>query len=71
MEQRKARMFMILILAGVVAMVIFAKLFYVQVLANEKYSDESLNNRLQNVEVSPNRGVIYDRYDEALAVSVE
>lgn len=71
MEQRKARILYILILAGVIAFAIFGKLFYVQVLASEKYSDESLNNRLQNVEVTPNRGIIYDCNNEAMAVSVE
>lgn len=71
MEQRKARMLMILGLAAIVALFIVGKLFYVQVLASEKYSDQSLNNRLQNVEVTPNRGIIYDRNDETLAISVE
>lgn len=71
MEQRRARIVYILILAGVMAVLIFSKLFYVQVLASEKYSDESLNNRLQNVEVTPNRGIIYDCNNEAMAVSVE
>lgn len=71
MEQRKARILNIFILAGVMAFLIFGKLFYVQVLASEKYSDESLNNRLQNVEVTPNRGIIYDCNNEAMAVSVE
>ena len=71
MEQRKARILYILILAGAMSVLIFGKLFYVQVLASEKYSDESLNNRLQNVEVTPNRGIIYDCNNEAMAVSVE
>lgn len=71
MERRKARMLMILGLATIVALAIVGKLFYVQVLASEKYSDESLNNRLQNVEITPNRGIIYDRNNEALAISVE
>lgn len=71
MERRKARMLMILGLAAIVALAIVGKLFYVQVLASEKYSDESLNNRLQNVEITPNRGIIYDRNNEALAISVE
>ena len=71
MEQRKARILYILILAGAMSVLIFGKLFYVRVLASEKYSDESLNNRLQNVEVTPNRGIIYDCNNEAMAVSVE
>lgn len=71
MEQRKARILYILAIATVVSFAIFAKLFYVQVLASEKYSGESLDNRLQNVEVTPNRGVIYDRNNEAMAISVE
>ncbi|MEE0230337.1 MAG: penicillin-binding transpeptidase domain-containing protein [Peptococcaceae bacterium] len=71
MEQRKARILYILILAGAMSVLIFGKLFYVQVLASEKYSDESLNNRLQNVEVTPNRGIIYDCNNEAMVVSVE
>lgn len=71
MNQRKARIMYILAIATVVAFAIFAKLFYVQVLASEKYSGDSLNNRLQNVEITPNRGVIYDRNNEVMAISVE
>ena len=71
MEHRRARILNVLILAGLFAVCIFGKLFYVQVLASEKFSDESLNNRLQNVEVTPNRGIIYDSKDKTMAISVE
>ncbi|MDO4280881.1 MAG: penicillin-binding transpeptidase domain-containing protein [Peptococcaceae bacterium] len=71
MDKRKARILYILGIAVFASLLIFTKLFYVQVLASEKYSDESLSNRLQNVEVTPNRGIIYDRNNEAMAVSVE
>ncbi|MEE0511449.1 MAG: penicillin-binding transpeptidase domain-containing protein [Peptococcaceae bacterium] len=72
MEPRKTRIpFIIVFAVAFLAIVISLKLFYVQVLASEKYSDDSLNNRLQNVEVTPNRGIIYDRNNEAMAISVE
>ena len=72
MEPRKTHIPFIIVLAiSFLAVVISLKLFYVQVLASEKYSDDSLNNRLQNVEITPNRGIIYDRNNEALAISVE
>lgn len=72
MEPHKTRIpFIIVFAVAFLAIAISVKLFYVQVLASEKYSDDSLNNRLQNVEVTPNRGIIYDRNNEALAISVE
>lgn len=72
MEPHKTRIpFIIVFAVAFLAILISLKLFYVQVLASEKYSDDSLNNRLQNVEVTPNRGIIYDRNNEALAISVE
>jgi len=72
LEPHKTRIpFIIVFAVAFLAILISLKLFYVQVLASEKYSDDSLNNRLQNVEVTPNRGIIYDRNNEALAISVE
>lgn len=71
MNHKQARILFILGLAAFAAVLIFGKLFYVQVLASEKYKSDSLNNRLQEVEVVSNRGIIYDCNDEALAVSVE
>ena len=72
MEPHKTRIPLIIVVAfSLLAFVISIRLFYVQVLASEKYSDDAINNRLQNVEVTPNRGIIYDRNNEALAISVE
>lgn len=72
MEPHKTRIpFIIVFVVAALATLISLKLFYVQVLASEKYGDDSLNNRLQNVEITPNRGIIYDRNNEALAISVE
>lgn len=72
MEPHKTRIpFIIVFAVSLLAIIISLKLFYVQVLASEKYSDDAINNRLQNVEVTPNRGIIYDRNNEALAISVE
>ena len=72
MEPHKTRIpFIIVFAVSLLAIIISLKLFYVQVLASEKYSDDAINNRLQNVEVTPNRGIIYDRNNEALAISVK
>lgn len=66
MEPHKTRIpFIIVFAVSLLAIIISLKLFYVQVLASEKYSDDAINNRLQNVEVTPNRGIIYDRNNEA------
>lgn len=54
-----------------IAFLIFTKMLYVQVLANDKYSGEALHNRLKEVPIKPNRGIIYGANGEALAVSVE
>lgn len=72
MEPHKTRIpFIIVFAISFLAVLIAGRLFIVQVLASEEYSGDSLKNRLQNVEVTPNRGVIYDRNNEALAISVE
>lgn len=54
-----------------IAFLIFSKMLYVQVLANDKYSGDALHNRLKEVPIKPNRGIIYGANGEALAVSVE
>ena len=71
MNIKRQRILWILILACLEALIILAQLFHVQVLSSESYANESLNNRLQEVSVTPNRGIIYDKNSEALAVSVE
>ena len=54
-----------------IAFLIFSKMLYVQVLANDKYSGDALHNRLREIPIKPNRGIIYGANGEALAVSVE
>lgn len=53
------------------ACIILMKMLYVQVLANERFSRDSLHNRLQEVSVTPDRGLVYDVNGQTLAISVE
>lgn len=67
----KNRIGVIMGVAFVIGFLIMAKLLYVQVFANEAYSSMSLSNRLQEVSIMPDRGLIYDCKGEALAISVK
>lgn len=71
MKNRRIRIGLILSLTVIIACVIIMKMLYVQVLANERFSRDSLHNRLQEVSVTPDRGLIYDVHGETLAISVE
>lgn len=62
---------MILSIVAIFAFIIIAKMAYVQVLANERFSSDALQGRLKEVSVTPDRGLIYDAKGETLALSVE
>jgi stage V sporulation protein D (sporulation-specific penicillin-binding protein) len=47
-----------------------ARLFYLQVLKNEKYQTAALTQRLREIEIQPKRGLITDRSGKKLAINV-
>lgn len=55
------------IVAGIVAVLLFGKLFFLQVSEGRAYEVKSENNTLQDVPVFAERGVIYDRTHVPLA----
>lgn len=71
MNERHNRIGMIMALAFFIGILIVAKLLYVQVFNNEKFSNASLNNRLQEIALTPDRGMIYDVKGDTLAISVK
>lgn len=71
MKVDKSRFGWIMGICLFIALLIFSKMLYVQVIANDKYSGDALHNRLKEVPIKPNRGIIYGANGEALAVSVE
>lgn len=53
------------------ALFIFGRLVYVQVVAADQLSQDALNSRSSTTEVTPRRGTIYDRNGVVLAISVD
>ena len=54
-----------------VVVLIFAKLFYSQIVVGAERESQALNSRLKELTMQPNRGVIYDAKGNALAISIE
>ena len=71
---KKTRNRHILWIFGIIALgvlLIFAKLFYSQIVVGAERESAALDNRLKELTMQPNRGVIYDAKGNALAISVE
>lgn len=65
------RMGAVLILFAAVALIFFARLFYLQVVVSEQYSAMAEESRTITFETTPHRGTIYDRNGIVLAISVD
>ena len=63
------RLFIIYILVFVVFAVLIGRLFYMQIIQGEAYSERAENNITRTVELEARRGVIYDRNGNVLASS--
>ena len=71
---KKTRNRHILWIFGIITLgvlLIFAKLFYSQIVVGAERESAALDNRLKELTMQPNRGVIYDAKGNALAISVE
>lgn len=65
------RIKVVLVLLYAVVFLIVGKLAYVQLVDGRDMENRALSNRLKQIEVKANRGIIYDRNDNALAISVD
>ena len=68
----ESRLFMnrsviLLIVISILLVVLFSRLFYLQVIAHEHFTTLSEDNRVNLQAIAPNRGLIYDRNGILLA----
>jgi penicillin-binding protein 2 len=61
------RAIVMLIFAGILVLVLFARLVYLQVIAHEHFTTLSEDNRVKLQPIPPNRGLIFDRNGIVLA----
>lgn len=61
------RAIILLVLCGVLSLVLFARLFFLQVVAHDHFTTLSDDNRVKLQAIAPNRGLIYDRNGILLA----
>ncbi|MGI6128648.1 MAG: stage V sporulation protein D [bacterium] len=68
MMRKRIAMFLLMIMFSTCGLA--ARLFYLQVLRNEKYQTAALTQRLREIEIQPKRGIITDRNNKQLAINV-
>jgi len=61
------RAIILLVYAGLLILILFARLLYLQVVAHEHFTTLSEDNRVKLQPIPPNRGLIYDRNGIVLA----
>ncbi|NNJ95356.1 MAG: penicillin-binding protein 2 [Halobacteria archaeon] len=61
------RSIVLLVFAGMLILVLFSRLFYLQVVSHEHYTTLSEDNRVKLQPIPPNRGLIFDRNGIILA----
>ncbi len=66
----KSRLYIGMILIGIVFCLLFIRLFYLQVLQHDVYTTLSDQNRITVLPIPPNRGLIYDRNGILLANNI-
>jgi penicillin-binding protein 2 len=57
----------LLVFAGLMVLILFGRLFYLQVISHEHYTTLSEDNRVKLQPIPPNRGLIFDRNGIVLA----
>lgn len=70
-EQISGRAFVVLAVFIFIAVIFFGRLFFLQVIVSDEYSNKAMEARTANIETTPRRGTIYDRNGVVLATSVE
>ena len=66
----KNRMRVVLLIFCIVILGITAKLGYEQMFHASQLESGALNARLREIDIKPNRGAIYDRNGNAIAISI-
>ncbi len=61
------RAVVLLVLGGMLCLVLFGRLLYLQVIEHDHYRTLSEDNRVKLQPIAPNRGLIYDRNGILLA----
>ncbi len=61
----------ILVLFGILALLFFGRLFFLQVIVSDQYTAQAQETRTVNIPTTPRRGTIYDRNGIVLAISVD
>lgn len=65
------RVFVPVLVFAVLALIVFVRLFYLQVIVAPEYTEQAENARLVSIDVEARRGTIYDRNGTVLAISVD
>ena len=66
----QTRTFVLMLVMGLgVFILVFAKLFELQILRHEELQNKALNQQTRSTEITANRGTIYDRGGNILAIS--
>ncbi|SDC35222.1 MULTISPECIES: stage V sporulation protein D [unclassified Candidatus Frackibacter] len=68
--QIRKRIFHLFLIVVFIMFMITLRLSWIQVFNNDFYQSKALDQRLRKLKVEPRRGIIYDRNQEELAVSV-
>lgn len=65
------RAFVPILIFAALALIVFFRLFYLQVIVAGEYSEQAEEARLVSIDVDARRGTIYDRNGTVLAISVD
>ena len=63
----RGRVYVAIAISAIMAIILFANLYYLQVVSHETYQTRSNENRIRILPVIPQRGLIYDRNQVVLA----
>lgn len=65
------RVFIVLCFKAVAFILIFGRLFYLQIISHRKYKEQSINNYSKYFIIPPDRGIIYDCHGEKIAYNTK
>ena len=71
MPRGSNRAFVVVVLFGVIALIFFARLVFLQVIVADSWAADAEKSRTISYPLEPRRGTIYDRNGHVLAISVD